>query len=501
MSRLSVHAIKQKPNNRLLFSTILAIVFCSICLKIAAAQEEISWTEPVLLSGTIKGSNPQLLIDEQSGEHVFWAEYPTGEIAGAIYYQALINRLWSDPIDIIITSGSTGFSFDAKLDNNGWVHLVWDSDLVYYSRAEVSSLALPNSWSDPVAISDHLSDSPNIAIDPQGNIHVVYIDRESSPYVRYTSSNDDGETWQQPMRVSEPVGSAYAIDVSLIQDRSGMLYIAWAENIEIFPPSGIYFSLSTDAGNTWSEPQSIVNGGYRFPSLGLDKDNNIHLFWTGTGDWAGKYHTYSTEGGTSWSSTEQLWPGTAGFLGFADFELDPRGNLHMVTAVNSQTLFDVRSPGEIFHTIWLGDTWSEPGHLTESMIRTEYENQFPDMAISEDGQIHVVWHTIDHSSQSSYVWYSTTDLPMSETGGDVSPTNNFPKENLVPTPTVKSPTPTMQVLRGSPTPPTTPAQNSLQEMINTDVELPNPWLPIGTGISLIVFFLISVVLFVRLWRR
>jgi len=77
---------------------------------------------------------------------------------------------------------------------------------IYFSRSINDGL----NWSQPVNISNPLeySGSPAFALDSSGNINVVWNDRTPGNLdIYFSGSTDGGETWSQAVNISIPGGS------------------------------------------------------------------------------------------------------------------------------------------------------------------------------------------------------------------------------------------------------------------------------------------------------
>lgn len=136
-------------------------------------------------------------------------------------------------------------------------------------------------------------------------------------------SNDGGETWSSPVRVSEQKGNAtggtYSTHGSYnTTGPAGEVYVAW------FGPAGLMFDRSLDQGQTWLPQDVNVTGqhinwqysipgvslGVTFPVIACDRSggpNNGNIYIT----WADKRNGYndtdiflvfSSDGGLTWSS-------------------------------------------------------------------------------------------------------------------------------------------------------------------------------------------------------
>lgn len=432
-------------------AVIALLSWMCVSPTVRAQDVPLAWSRPLWLNEGQDGNSPDVVADSSGAVHVFWGSYGGDDGLAAIYYRRLQDGVWSDPVDIIAGPDTERAVMpQAAIDTQGWLHLVWDSNGVFYSRAPVTRAGSAWAWSRPLRLSEAQATTPQIIVDDAGRLHVVYVDMFVSPHVRYTASEDGGENWTTPVAVSAPQNEAYALNARLLVDRQRTLHVVWSESIEAFPPSGVYYARSTDLGQSWSAPLELAAGGYSWTSIGLDGAGALHVFWTGTGEWVGKYHTWSEDGGLSWRPFERLWPGTGGLLGFADMAVDSAGTLHLVSAAGSGTFFPVGTNGDILHAIWSGNHWSVPYHISLPIMDTKHEHSFPQISIGSGNAIHLVWGMLDHARRNQgryeYVWYATArlsapelpsipapePLPALVAGAKAGPTPAAPKTNPAP---------------------------------------------------------------------
>ncbi|UCE36095.1 MAG: exo-alpha-sialidase [Thermoplasmata archaeon] len=146
---------------------------------------------------------------------------------------------------------------------------------------------------------------PSIAAN-NGLIGVVWEDQRGGIY--FANSTDDGNTFGENKRVNDMVGSGVFYPKIAI-DNNKVIYIVWEDN-----PDGkfyIYFSKSTDGGNTFTQQKKVSDNplidGQRMPSLGVDYDNNIYVVWV---DYQGTdtniSYAKSTNGGDNFTIRKQV---------------------------------------------------------------------------------------------------------------------------------------------------------------------------------------------------
>lgn len=135
---------------------------------------------------------------------------------------------------------------------------------------------------------------PKLAVDSNGKFYAVWADNRNHPDRReiyFSYSTDGGQSWSSNIAVyNEPLSSIVNYPSSLITDANGTLYVAWSKFYKVDDfhlKRGSYFSKSMDGGESWSAPVSIANSDQSdsiFPTLALDHDGNLITAWLNYGD-------------------------------------------------------------------------------------------------------------------------------------------------------------------------------------------------------------------------
>jgi hypothetical protein len=221
---------------------------------------------------------------------------------------------------------------------------------VAYNEGVIRSTDMGDTWNTPKSLGSGLGFLPRVA--PDGTLYVAYWDAGSNFYIR--RSEDAGKNFTSAKRIAKRVGN-WGIDnnavpgtfrcpplVSIAVDAvdPATVYAAFPDQTK---RSGgntdvdVYFSTSTDGGDTWSTP-TIVNGDQGnvkadsfFPWIETDTRGRIHVFYYDTRNksqndsdshaWIDTYYAYSDDKGSTWGElrvTEEYWDsekGTNGFIG------------------------------------------------------------------------------------------------------------------------------------------------------------------------------------------
>jgi len=153
-----------------------------------------------------------------------------------------------------------------------------------------------------------------------GILHVVWFEYPdfNHPEIYYSRSTDNGNSWSIPINISNNITRAN-IHPSVAADASGV-YVFWSSDSET---GETFFKRSTDGGVTWqeSEQQLTYSSGYsRATDILADRQGIIHLVWYDNREgYSGVYHRQSCDHGVNWTAEERVTQ----FDGVVDNE-DPR---------------------------------------------------------------------------------------------------------------------------------------------------------------------------------
>lgn len=269
-------------------------------------------------------------------------------------------------------------------------------------------------WSAPVNISNNSGMSgkwgPAIAIDGEGNLHVVWEDNTPSNYGIMYATKPIGGGWSTPINISNNPGWSYAPDIAI--DSNEGIHVVWGGG-------GILYA-TKPVGGSWTVPVNTSNSGV-WPSIAIDKEDTIHVVWqdyilkigedilygnktigglwstpidisnqpdtweerpqieVDTGDglhvvWNGFYATRPYGG--SWSTPVSIEPDRMWGVGTA---IDNEDTLHVVWHNDyGDLLYAAKS---------MGDVWSTPENISNTWDYSEN----PAIAIKSNDSLHLVW--------------------------------------------------------------------------------------------------------------
>lgn len=308
-----------------------------------------------------------------------------------------------DPIVELVSTGER--CYDPKIAVEGeHIHLVWEdfragSQQIYYKR----SLDQGRHW-DPgklVSVYDYSAMSPTIAV-WENNIHIAYrrswISDESDIF--YTRSTDGGETFSDPILISNMITHYINPHISVFQDQ---VHICWSQYGK-FPELIVNYSHSMDNGENWSAPIPLSGPGL-ISIIPIVKSQGpfIYIVWEEEDPVNSQIMFIRSEDhGNIWTPPVSLLHTNMSDSHF-DFEIEDENRLHLVYQDGI-----AGSIAELYHLLSedRGITWSPKGKISFD----DYGMSDPFIDASK-GILHVTWSGISYSEvQINYI--------RSENGGE-----------------------------------------------------------------------------------
>jgi hypothetical protein len=212
-----------------------------------------------------------------------------------------------------------------------------------------------------------------IASGSNGELHVVFarVRQGFSPpedrAVSYMKSADGGISWSVPIDIySIPDPYLGASDTRLLLGSNEEVYVTWT----IWDESGngkyVSFVRSLDSGESWEQPIKLsetVGDEYErdWTQLALLRENELVAMWEG-GFRAYRQAMYSYDNGVTWSEPIDTFPWLIGENGFVEFAYDSNNSLHLFVAQRVREGYIERgNRGGLWHSVWEGGTrWREP---------------------------------------------------------------------------------------------------------------------------------------------
>lgn len=244
----------------------------------------VTWTEePEPLSPPSQDCrHPCIAIDKDNNLHVAWSWWRAP--AGSSWYATIQYRVktttWQE-IEPNVITGHHDFP-SLALDSQGVVHLAvggYGGGSYRCARVQYLKKATPSSaWSSPYPVSSSCwATTPELAVDQDDNIHVCYVHApKSGPYYGIRYRRTVGGVWQGEEIVQGDDDLWWSGSMAL--DNSGNVYVVWCHGT-----TGLIKIRKRTSGG-WQTPGDVfLPDGYsqRSPVVSVDKNNNIHVVWSG----------------------------------------------------------------------------------------------------------------------------------------------------------------------------------------------------------------------------
>lgn len=221
-------------------------------------------------------------------------------------------------------------------------------------------------------------------VTPNGNVFFAWAGYEgnggaSGNVNLYVSkSTNGGATWttnvldvsKSPPQCPEYLcGWAYlGAQMVMASDANGVVYALWNAGSTANGPERIYFSKSTDNGNTWSAKVDVstapLGTHHNFPAIAATGNGDVRISWmdaraaNGGLDRWNVYYRSSSNSGSTWSNEARVSSFVSGYtyifsdgfrFPFGDYyelDIDEQGTAHLIFGEG----YDYNAPGSIWYS-------------------------------------------------------------------------------------------------------------------------------------------------------
>ena len=165
-------------------------------------------------------------------------------------------------------------------------------------------------------------------VDPAGNVYLAWASYSKAGGARgpvnlyVAKSVDGGKSWNlnlldvsaaAPGCADSECGEAYlGAQIALTSDAGGTLYALWSSGSQRMGPQRIYFSSSTNAGDSWLPKTTLTSVArgveHAFPAIVAGAAGDIRVAWMDTRNapYWNTYYRSSANGGATWSGEAKL---------------------------------------------------------------------------------------------------------------------------------------------------------------------------------------------------
>ncbi|MGB0385128.1 MAG: DNRLRE domain-containing protein [Ardenticatenaceae bacterium] len=228
-----------------------------------------------------------------------------------------------------------------------------DHEDIYYTTNSGGS------FSTPIEIGTGKNKTPDIAVDGNGDVSVVFHRDEGGKDIYYTTNS--GGSFSSPISVgTDDENKEPAIAV----DSNGNRYVVFEDDEDIY--------YTTNSGGSFSTPIEIGTGKNKTPDIAVDGNADAAVVFHR--DEGGKDIYYTTNSGGSFSSPISV--GTDDDNKEPAIAVDSNGDAHVV----------FKDHNEIYYTTNSGGSFSSPIEISDSD-----KSQLPDIAVDRNGDVHVAF--------------------------------------------------------------------------------------------------------------
>ncbi|OPX18602.1 hypothetical protein BXT86_00280 [candidate division WOR-3 bacterium 4484_100] len=333
---------------------------------------------------------------KQGSIYAMWQDLRGGQYNNDIYFSKSTDDgyTWTPDVRVNDNSRWEKLAPSFMVDESGIIYAAWEDrrdslegSHIYFTK----SLDGGNTWMRPNIRVDDVPTccfcyDPSLALSSSGIIYVAWRDDREMFWKDFISwSTDSGLTWAPAVRINDD-SEGYRWSPSITVDISGYVYAVWEQDLS--DSDGVYFAKSIDGGNSWTRPNIKIDNGVNagVPAVAVDNDANIYVVWND--ERTGESHIYfakSTDGGLTWSENIRVDDGTPGGKAVPSIAVDSVSNLYVVWADtrdgDCDIYFAMSTDG--------GNNWTVPNIRVND--DTVFSQHWPDIDVDNEGGIYVAW--------------------------------------------------------------------------------------------------------------
>lgn len=266
--------------------------------------------------------------------------------------------------------------------------------------------------------------APDVGFGPDGRLYVLFVTlrgQGNRPHAVWLSTSDDGgQTLSEPTRLLGEL--SFQVGLTVDPEQPGQLYVTWLDAEDTatlaFPDTGypVRFMTSDDGGDTWSEPVAVSDPARErvvAPRLAVGAEGHLQLVYLDLGqdrlDWAGGHEGYggppypdewelvaarSGDGGATWEETSvgTLRPPKRILVFLPEFP---------TLAVDRErdrlyAAYHARVDGDASVWLWrsedAGATWDGPVEVDGAAPGDGTDQYLPQVDVAPTGRVDVVYY-------------------------------------------------------------------------------------------------------------
>jgi BNR repeat-like domain len=387
--------------------TILMIGALGLLAFFLVQSAQAGWTTTQRLTWTAGDSTmPAVAIDSGDGIHIVWQDKTSG-IPEVCYKRSLNGGTnWSAIKMLTWNSGASECPAIAA-DSSNRIHVVWQDDTpgnaeIYYAKSGDRG----TTWSAPRRLTwiTGSSQNPAIAVDSANRIHVVWQDdKPGVTEIYYKRSTDGGENWSAARRLTWTSGtSAWP---ALVAGSGASVHLVWTDGTP--GNQEIYYGRTTDGGTTWGAVRRLTwtSGECWTSAIAKGSGNALHLVWSrNVSSVEAIYYKKSLDGGGSWSTAKRVtWDEAGGSTPVV--AVDSTYTIHIIWredySYDEADIFYKKSTNG-------GTTWTATENLTSGGSPLNGRSYGPAIAINSANTVYFVWYDEPYIDNFEIFYKKTT---------------------------------------------------------------------------------------------
>jgi hypothetical protein len=195
---------------------------------------------------------------------------------------------WSEPVNISNQKFNSSQP-DLAIDSDGTIHVVWwHEDL----RAKTGPEEAPSEvfyvykprfgdWSEPANISNNIgrSEQAKLAVDSENKVHVVWHDDTAAPWDILYATKAPGEEWYVVSLTAE-IDGVCAVPAIAIDHKDGV-HLSFNFKSGYEGPFEVFYTTKAKGG-TWSKVQNLSRNhpNSNDSTIVIDPAGKIHVAWS-----------------------------------------------------------------------------------------------------------------------------------------------------------------------------------------------------------------------------
>ena len=245
-----------------------------------ARAEGQAFTVPITLSQG-KSGEPDLALASDDSLHGVWIDQATQSPDVFYSYSNNAGKAWTNPHNLSHTPGISSHPVIA-LSGDNLAHVAWLDTSSGSSRPDIYAVhGSQDSWTPARNVSNTAgrSQSPEILAAGSNRVYLAWMDnsRSSSLWDIYFARSQDNGPFTPPIFFDTP---ALSTDPCLAADESTHLAVAWVDTSQNASSPDIFLVQSGDGGETFTQPLNLSQtpGIARVPSM-VCNQNQYVVVW------------------------------------------------------------------------------------------------------------------------------------------------------------------------------------------------------------------------------